>query len=318
MTLTDAWQAYMDVLRDCAPVTASGVRPPRVLAEREAAEGATASWPEELREFFSLHDGHAFRSEDDEFLGEILPGVELLSLEQVVTRHKLCREMLHPIDYLGPDWPATVRSQHAGETAEMFVPAYIPFAEDGAGDFLYVDTREGEQQGCIRYFAAEAADEGGPLFGSLTEYVDSVRRSVESGDEHSYLVPSVTEGVLAWDVDFSDRPPLPPQPDPTPLHLPFPLSDFQPSLITADDDLVDLDVVRAAVLDTARSLHPGAEVQGGEVVFRRVPRQRGVTMNSVVQVDGDPRFYLTIVTGVGNEVLVHELPPGGFTFIVDN
>jgi len=24
------------------------------------------------------------------------------------------------------------------------------------------------------------------------------------------------------------------------------------------------------------------------------------------------------ITGVGNEVLVHELPPGGFTFIVDN
>lgn len=53
------------------------------------------------------------------------------------------------------------------------------------------------------------------------------------------------------------------------------------------------------------------------MVFRRVPRQRGVTMNSVVHVDGDPRFYLTVVTGVGN-VLVHELPPGGFTFIVDN
>ncbi|ROZ52983.1 SMI1/KNR4 family protein [Rhodococcus sp. WS1] len=318
MTLTDAWQAYMDVLRDCAPVTASAVRPPRVLAEREAAERATASWTEELRGFFALHDGQAFRSEDNQFVGEVLPGVELLSLEQVVATHKLCGETLHPIDDLGPNWPATVRAQRAGETAEMFVPAYIPFAEDGAGDFLYVDTREGEQHGCIRYFAAEAADEGGPLFASLTEYVDSVRRSVESRAEHSYLVPSVTEGALAWEVDFSDRPPMEPQPDPMPLHLPFPLSDFQPSLITSDDDLVDLDVVRAAVLDTARSRHPGAEVQGGEVVFRRVPRQHGVTMNSVVQVDGDPRFYLTIVTGVGNEVLVHELPPGGFTFIVDH
>jgi len=80
-----------------------------------------------------------------------------------------------------------------------------------------------------------------------------------------------------------------PQPDPAPLHLLFPLSDFQPSKVTEYDDLVDLDVVRAAVLDTARSLHPGAEVQGGEVVFRRVPRQRGVTVNSVVQVDGEPK-----------------------------
>ncbi len=99
---------------------------------------------------------------------------------------------------------------------------------------------------------------------------------------------------LAWDVDFSDRPPMAPQPDPTPLHLPFALSDFPPSLITADDDLVDLDVVRAAVPDTAWPLHPGAQVQGGEVVFRRVPCQRGVTMNSVVEIDGEPKFFLTM------------------------
>ena len=215
--------------------------------------------------------------------------MELLSLEQVVTRHKLCSEILHPIDDLGPDWPATVRAQHAGETAEMFVPEYIPFAEDGAGDFLYVDTREGEQQGCIRYFAAEAADEGGPLFGSLTEYGDSVRRSVESGSEHSYLVPSVTEGCwrgmstfpidLRWlrsrirrrcifcsrSVTFSPR--------------------KSPSMTTLS---TSMSFARLSS-NTARSLHPGAEVQGGEVVFRRVPRQRGVTVNSVVQVDGEPK-----------------------------
>lgn len=64
----------MEALRDCAPVTAAAVRPPRLLAEREAAERAAASWPEELREFFSLHDGQAFRSEDDQFVGEFLPG----------------------------------------------------------------------------------------------------------------------------------------------------------------------------------------------------------------------------------------------------
>ncbi|MBT2269839.1 hypothetical protein [Rhodococcus erythropolis] len=79
MTLTDAWLASMDVLRDCAPVTAAAVRAPRGLVDREAAEHATASWTEELREFFALHDGQAFRSGDDQFVGEVLPGVELLS-----------------------------------------------------------------------------------------------------------------------------------------------------------------------------------------------------------------------------------------------
>ncbi|MCZ4558827.1 hypothetical protein O4215_25005 [Rhodococcus maanshanensis] len=37
-------------------------------------------------------------------------------------------------------------------------------------------------------------------------------------------------------------------------------------------------------------------------------------MNSFVSVDGETKFYLTVVTGVGNEVIVHEVPPGGFMF----
>lgn len=61
-----------------------------------------------------------------------------------------------------------------------------------------------------------------------------------------------------------------PQLDPTPLHLPFPLSDFQPSLITADDDLVDLDVVRTFVLDTARPLRVAEG--GGSPIIRRLMR----------------------------------------------
>lgn len=318
MTLTDAWLAFMEVLRDRAPVTAAAVRPPRTRSDRETAERVTNPWPEDLREFFALHDGQPFRSDDNQFVGEALPGVELLSLDHVVSTHRRCREQLHPIDYLGPDWPITVRAQHAGETAEMFLPTYIPFAEDGAGDFLYVDTRGGLHHGCIRYFAAEAADEGGSLFGSLADYVDSVRRSIESGSEHSYLMPTVTDGVLVWDVDFSDQPIPHPQPSPIPLHLPFPLKDFQPSLVNSDDDLIDLDAVRKSVLDTAQSLHPGSHVQGGEAIFPQVPRQRGVTVNYYVQIDGVPRFYLTIVTGVENNVIVYEMPPGGFEFIVDD
>jgi hypothetical protein len=34
-----------------------------------------------------------------------------------------------------------------------------------------------------------------------------------------------------------------------------------------------------------------------------------MSMNSYVQIDGEFKFYLTIVAGVDNEVLVHEMPP---------
>lgn len=83
-------------------------------------------------------------------------------------------------------------------------------------------------------------------------------------------------------------------------------------------DRAPVTAVRKSVLDTAQSLHPGSHVQGGEAIFPQVPRQRGVTVNSYVQIDGVPRFYLTIVTGVENNVIVYEMPPGGFEFIVDD
>lgn len=36
----------------------------------------------------------------------------------------------------------------------------------------------------------------GPPLASLAEYIDSVRRSVESGTEHSFLMPTVDDGAL--------------------------------------------------------------------------------------------------------------------------
>lgn len=316
MTLTEAWMAYMSVLRGHAPVTAASVRPALSPALRLDAERATAPWTEELREFFSLHDGQSPPDETHPFPGTALPNLTLLSLDEVVATHKFCRESLHDTDDLGPDWATDSREQPAGEVAYMFLDAYVPFAEDSAGGYLCVDTRSGEHHGCVRSFSSEAADEGGPLFASMADYIDSVRRSVESGDEHSFLKPTFEEGTLVWKVDFSDSPIHEPQPEPEPelLRLPFALADFQPSQVGPDDDLIDLDVVRQTVLDTARSLHPDAVVEGGRTVFPRVPRRRGVTMNSFVSVDGEPKPYLTIVTGVGNEVLVHEVPPDGFTF----
>ena len=32
----------------------------------------------------------------------------------------------------------------------MFLDTYLPFAENGSGDLLYVDTRGGQQQGFVR------------------------------------------------------------------------------------------------------------------------------------------------------------------------
>lgn len=264
MTLTEAWLAYMTVLRERAPVTAAAVRPPRSAADRLEAERATTPWTGELREFFSLHDGQG--ASDDFATGTVLPDLSLLSLDEVVAAHEFCRESLHDTEDLGPDWPDNAREQPAGSVAEMFLDAYVPFAKDGGGDYLCVDTRPGEQHGCVRTFGWEGADEGVPSFASLADYIDSLCRIVESGAGHPFLLPTIENGALIWEIDTSDMPIAEPQPDPAVLSLPFEVTGFPPSQVGPDDDLVDLEVVRQTVLDTARALHPGSVVEGGQTV----------------------------------------------------
>lgn len=311
MTLTDAWLRYMQVLRQKAPITAGAVHPPRPLSEREDAERATAPWTAEIREFFSLHDGQVRPVGGEDFVGCVFPGFDLLCLDEVVARHRDSREHLHDTEDLGEEWGSIAGQQQAGEIAHMFLSEYIPFAEHGCGDLLCVDTRNGQRRGCVREFGAEGADECDPESASLADYIDSVRISVESGIEHSSLVPTIEDGVLSWDVDLSDNPVQDPAPDPIMIRLPFALTSFQPSQIGPDDDLIDLDVVRQAVIGTAQSLHPASTVEGAESVFRRVPRQQGVAMSWFVGIDRQTVTFVAVVTGIGNEVIVHELPEDG-------
>lgn len=93
MTLTESWNAYMEVLRRL-PVTAAAVRPAQERQTRMNVERATTPWPDELHEFFSLHDGQHMPTGDPVFVGTVLPNRLLLSLEEVVRGHQRHRESL--------------------------------------------------------------------------------------------------------------------------------------------------------------------------------------------------------------------------------
>lgn len=82
---------------------------------------------------------------------------------------------------------------------------------------------------------------------------------------------------------------------------------------------MDLDAVRKTVLNTAQSLHPGSDVHRAKTMFRRVPRQQLVSPNSTTsQPNWSTDMAGVCLAGDDNEVLVHEMPPGGFTFVVDD
>lgn len=314
MALTEVWHGYMSVLRDVAPITAAAVRPPRSLADRRAAEDATAPWTEELREFYSLHDGVELPGISDRTIGTVLPDLELYGFDAILAAHRSSRESLHDIDDLGLDWPEVIRGQLAGESANRFLDSYVPFAQYADGDFLYVDTRQGEYRGCIREFGWEASDESGPLFSSLTRYIESVRRSVESGTEHSSLTPTIEDGALIWSVDRSSRD-VEPQPGPALLHVPFPVVDFAPSEVEPTDEFLDLETVRRNVVEFAISQYPNSIIGPATAVYQRVPRRRGVNVNFFVPIDSESKMFLTIATGVADDVLIHEVPSEGFQLV---
>ncbi len=317
MTLTEVWSAYLDVLREKAPVTVESLRPPRLLSDRQDIERATTPWTDELREFLSLHDGQLSRVGADGHAGTLLLDMELLSLEELQYERSSWLDAPHSIDDLGDEWPAAIQVQQAGETAHVFLPAYVPIAKDGAGGLCYIDTRSGPKQGCVRFFYAEAADEGGPAYETLADYLDSLRVSVESEAVYDGVVPTFHDGALVWEVDYSDRPPAPLFSEPMVLHLPFEPVEFRPSQWTADDDVIDLDVVRRTVVDTARALYPGSVVEDARAVYRYVPRLRGANMNWWVAVNGDERVFTAFVTGVGDDVIVVEALPFGYTIEVE-
>jgi hypothetical protein len=88
------------------------------------------------------------------------------------------------------------------------------------------------------------------------------------------------------------------------------------SSLTDDDDLVDREAVRRALTAEAVRLH-GAELIGHvEPALRRIPRLEGFSIGCSVQIGGDPRFYVAVVTAVENEFVIREVPPEGLRVVV--
>lgn len=178
MGVEESWAGIAAWLNANAPETANAVRPPapepliRSL-ERHAPNG----WPDGLSTLYRLADG-AERST----AGYIYPRYRPLPLEEAEgTRQMLLgieaqvgaaanadfeREQNSPLyrnlravqqagsgvplpEPQRPYDPAKAEADDAGARASMFIPPFLPIAEDGSGDFLFVDLRGGRLHGCV-------------------------------------------------------------------------------------------------------------------------------------------------------------------------
>lgn len=87
------------------------------------------------------------------------------------------------------------------------------------------------------------------------------------------------------------------------------------SSLTDDDELVDREAVRRAVTAEAVRLHGPDMVGHVEPALRRIPRLEGFSIGCSVQIDGNPMFYVAVVTAVENEFIVREVPPEGLRVV---
>jgi len=201
MGLAASWAHIVAWCRDHAPQTAAAIRPPAgpaLLARAEAATGAV--WPEDLRAWYRLADGTERTT-----AGRLLPFHRPLPLASVIEHWTMYQRIWADIAASSPngaEWSDTARleAEPAGTAALMFLPSFVPIAEDLGGDDLFVDTREGPLGGCVTAFAKGDADSWGPRWGSVTAMLAELATGLEQGRAVGGWRPRVEDGRLGWDV----------------------------------------------------------------------------------------------------------------------
>ncbi|MBT0772787.1 SMI1/KNR4 family protein [Kineosporia sp. J2-2] len=190
MTVERSWATIMDWCRVNAPVSAGLVRPPAGEAALRAAQQVMPRpWPDDLRRWYQLHDGV------DE-LPFLLPGYAPLSLEQIVGDWRTYQGLYAEADH---DWVVDAyEAQDAGTPSGGFLPSFVPFAGDGAGWGLYVDTRPGPHHGCVTEFQKDDDGRPGLRWPSIERMLRDVADSLLHGRSIVRDRPRVTNGELDW------------------------------------------------------------------------------------------------------------------------
>lgn len=192
MTVEANWARIIRWCEQHAPATAAKLLPPAKPEDIRAAETSTGRvWSEQLRQWFTLHDGS--QPGDPLFL---LPRFAPISAAAAVDVHGRMTELWQGMtDDLGGS--AMLMAAPAGEEAGTYLPAYVPIGEDGAGDYLVIDTRSGDRQGCVVDFFGEGVET--LQWASIEVMLDSTATALEQGTDCEGWVPVVEHGLLRWD-----------------------------------------------------------------------------------------------------------------------
>lgn len=198
MSVTEEWNLLMSALAERGSSDALRFLPPAPAADVARAEAATTVWPDQLREFYSLHNG-LDRDNRERHCGELLPMSVVHTVDFLVEEYEQLVE--HGQSELEDDpWTQEQNvGSEAGATSWAYLPEYIPLS--GLDSYYYfLDTRPGEHSGCIRHWTRDDGDnQQGPVYASIADMLAAVRHSITTNSKLEDL----------WTPTFIDDPDWP-------------------------------------------------------------------------------------------------------------
>jgi hypothetical protein len=80
----------------------------------------------------------------------------------------------------------------------MFLPSFVPIAEDQSGADMFVDTRSGGLRGCVTEFVKGDAYNWGPRWPSVGAMLADVADPLHASTPLGSWQPEVDHGELSW------------------------------------------------------------------------------------------------------------------------
>lgn len=173
-------------------MTAAAIRPAVAPALITAAELETGSpWPDDLRTWYRLADGTERTP-----AGYVLPFYRPLPVAEIVTHWRMWQDIARSVGRRRMVEEA--QAQEAGACAGVFLPAFLPIAEDQSGADRFVDRRSGASHGCVGEFLKGDADADGPTWPSVTAMLSDVADALEQDRPSAGWQPQVCGSELDW------------------------------------------------------------------------------------------------------------------------
>lgn len=202
-TASEAWRRVVAWCAERAPVTAAAFHGPVDEAALAAVQQDLGQvWPDDLVAWLRVSDGA-----DRSTAASIIPwGFMPSPIERIGENWRMMTDISREVGEA--DDLAVMEAQPAGSRASLFLSGWVPIADDGGGDHLFVDLRPGELHGCVCRFWEDGfhgPDYGVHFWSNVAHMAESLADALAAGRwalDHSGeqdMVPTITDGALTWE-----------------------------------------------------------------------------------------------------------------------